>query len=232
MPADRFFIPSSLKTSSLILEGEEFHHLAKVMRVRVGETIELVNGAGELAIAEVLSLDKKSAELKILSHHSETPSEQILILAQALTRPSSLEWIVEKGTELGVTEFWLFPGERSEKKELSPSQLHRLETIILNALKQCGRLFLPKILLKRALKTWNFPAGSLFFGDVSPQAPLLIGPFSNSVVFFIGPEKGFSPAELETLHKFKAKGISLHANTLRAETAALTVLAQYYLIQQ
>jgi len=232
MPADRFFVASSLKASRISLEGEEFHHLAKVMRVRVGETIELVNGQGELATAEVVSLDKKSSELKILSYLKEAPPEQALILAQALTRPSSLEWIVEKGTELGVTEFWLFPGERSEKKELSPSQYHRLETITLNALKQCGRLFLPEILQKPALSSWSRPTGSLFFGDLSPQASRLQGPFEKRAVFFIGPEKGFSSAELETLSQFKARGISLHTNILRAETAALTILSQFYLSNQ
>ncbi|MBS0647621.1 MAG: 16S rRNA (uracil(1498)-N(3))-methyltransferase [Verrucomicrobia bacterium] len=230
MPADRFFLPVSLNTSSLSFEGEEFHHLAHVMRVRVGETIEIVNGRGELATGEVVSLDKKNAELKILSHHTEPCPEQSLILAQALTRPSSLEWIIEKGTELGVTEFWLFPGERSEKKELSPSQVHRLATMTQSALKQCGRLFLPSIVLKPALSSWQPPAGSLFFGDLSPQAPRLKGPFQNTVVFFIGPEKGFSSTETKILsEQFKAQGIRLHDNILRAETAAITALSQFYL---
>ena len=55
MPADRFFVAAPLK-NNLILDGEEFHHLAKVMRVRVGETIEIINGQGELAEAESVSL--------------------------------------------------------------------------------------------------------------------------------------------------------------------------------
>jgi RsmE family RNA methyltransferase len=59
------------------LECEEFHHLAKVMRVRVGETIEIVNGQGELAEAELLSLDKKSCELKILSHRKVPPQSKL-----------------------------------------------------------------------------------------------------------------------------------------------------------
>jgi 16S rRNA (uracil1498-N3)-methyltransferase len=227
MPADRFYLPSPLKDPVLHLEGEEFHHLAKVMRVRLGETIEIVNGQGELAEAEVISLDKKIAELKILSHETVPQPEQSVILAQALTRPSSLEWIVEKGTELGVTEFWLFPGEKSEKKDLSPTQIHRLETIVINALKQCGRLFLPKIILKPSLDKWPPPAGSLFFGDLSSAKPLQ-GPFEKTVIFFIGPEKGFSSQEIEQLGRFKAQGISLHANILRAETAALTALSQFY----
>ncbi len=75
MPADRFFIAAPLK-NNLILEGEEFHHLAKVMRVRLGETIEIVNGQGEFAEAEVTSLNTKSCELKILSHKKAPAPEQ------------------------------------------------------------------------------------------------------------------------------------------------------------
>lgn len=230
MPADRFFAPVSLK-NNLTLEGQEFHHLAKVMRVRLGETIELVNGQGEFAEAEVISLNKTNCELKILSHKKVPPPDQALILALALTRPASLEWTLEKATELGVTEIWLFPGERSEKKELSTSQRHRLETIVINALKQCGRLYLPKIILKPSLDHWQPPSGSLFFGDFSTTTPLK-GPFDKTVTLFIGPEKGFSPAETLCLReKFKAHPISLHENTLRAETAAITVLSQFSLLK-
>jgi 16S rRNA (uracil1498-N3)-methyltransferase len=231
MPADRFFVSTPLK-NNLSLEGEEFHHLAKVMRVRMGETIEIVNGQGELAKAELVSLDKQSCELKILSHQKFPPPEQSLILALALTRPASLEWTLEKSTELGATEFWLFPGERSEKKKLSDSQLHRFETILINALKQCGRLYLPKIVLKPSLQEWEPPTGSPYFGDISPQAPLLRGPFAKTVIFFIGPEKGFSPLEAQVLlEKFRAHPISLHENILRAETAAITALSQFYLVR-
>ena len=229
MPADRFFSSSSLQGPTIVLENEEFHHLAKVMRIRKGERIEMVNGKGELAEAEVISLDQKTAELKITTHHTAPQPTESVILAQALTRPSSLEWIIEKGTELGATEFWLFPGDRSEKKELSPAQLHRLETMTINALKQCGRLYLPKIVIKPLLKHWQRPAGSLFYGDPSSQIPLQ-GPFEKTVTFFIGPEKGFSPDEIDLLVQFKAQGISLHQNILRAETAPLTALSQFYLL--
>jgi 16S rRNA (uracil1498-N3)-methyltransferase len=230
MPADRFFVAAPLE-NNLILEGEEFHHLAKVMRVRIGETIEIVNGQGELSEAELISLNEKNCELKILSHKKVPPPEQSLILALALTRPASLEWTLEKATELGATEIWLFPGERSEKKELSKSQIHRLETILINALKQCGRLYLPKIVLKPPLEQWQIPSGSLFFGDFSTTAPLK-GPFDKTVTFFIGPEKGFSPAETLFLReKLKAHPISLHENILRAETAAITILSQFSLLK-
>ncbi len=227
MPADRFFAHTPLK-NNLTLEGEEFHHLAKVMRVRLGETIELVNGQGEIAKAKVISLSKTNCELKILSHKKAPLPEQTLILALALTRPASLEWTLEKATELGATDFWLFPGDQSEKKK---PQIHRLETIVINALKQCGRLYLPQIILKPPLDQWQPPSGSLFFGDFSTRAPLK-GPFDKTVTFFIGPEKGFSPAETLLLkEKFKAHPISLHENILRAETAAITALSQFSLLK-
>ncbi len=227
MPADRFFTSQPLK-STLTLEGEEFHHLSKVMRVRIGETLEIVNGQGELAEAQLISSDKNSCQLKIIAHQTAPLPSHSLILALALTRPSSLEWTLEKGTELGVTEFWIFHGERSEKKEIA--NIQRLETIMINALKQCGRLYLPKIVLKPPLDQWEPPSGSLFFGDISPQAPLLKGPFEKTVLFFIGPEKGFSSEETELLMKFKAHPISLHTNILRAETAAIAALSQFYAI--
>jgi 16S rRNA (uracil1498-N3)-methyltransferase len=230
MPAGRFFIDSDLNLPSVHLEGDEFHHLARVMRLSPGETIELVNGKGSLATAEIASLHHSRAEMTILSHHTAPPSSDSLILALGLTRPSTLEWTVEKATELGATHLLLFPADRSEKQ--SPPRTSRLHTIIISALKQCGRLFLPTLEFRPPLRQWEPPSGTLFFGDLSPTAPHLQGPFSSAITFFIGPEKGFSPAELDLLSQtFHARGISLHANILRAETAALAALSQFFLVK-
>ena len=226
MPADRFYLDQPL-TSHLAIHGEELHHL-HVMRIRKGEILEVVNGQGELVEAVVEEIDKKTATLKIVSRIKKPSPTQKLVLAQALPRFSSLEWIVEKGTELGVTEFWLFPGKLSEKTSLTTTQLHRLKTISISALKQCGRLFLPQIVIKPVLDAWDKVEGSLFYGDVQKRNTL-IGPFLNPVVFIIGPEKGFAPSEIEALRALSAQSISLHENILRAETAAITALSQFYL---
>lgn len=232
MPADRFYLDSPLDLPTLQLKGTEFHHLAHVMRIKLGQKIELVNGQGSLAIAEVSTLQRDHADLTLLSH-SHSPAPSPLILALALTRPSLLDWTIEKATELGTTQIWLFPGDRSEKNTLSPSQLLRLQTLLITALKQCGSLFLPTFQLHPPLQEWTPPTGSLFFGDLSPSAPLLQGPFSSPVIFFIGPEKGFSSQEIGILRdRFKAQGISFHPHTLRAETAAICALSQYYRVAQ
>ncbi len=227
MPIDRFFYPHSLAVPSILLEDEESRHL-NVMRIQPKEEIEVVNGQGELVKARLLSLSKKGAELEILSHAHFPPPQYELILAQALTKPASLEWIIEKGTELGATAFWLFPGDRSEKKNLTPQQEKRLHNLTISALKQCGRLYLPSIVLKPPLREWTKPQGALLFGSLSPEAPLLSGALKK-VIFVVGPEKGFSSEETIMLEQtLQAQGVKLHSHTLRAETAAITALAQLF----
>lgn len=229
MPANRFFTPLPLNQKTISLSGEELHHLT-VMRLSPEDPLELVNGMGELAQGTLLSLDKKTALIQVSHYHQEPPPKPTLILAQALPKFPLLEWIIEKGCELNVSEFWLFPGELSEKKDLSAQQTIRLNSLSISALKQCGRLFLPKILLKPPLKKWPSLPGTLLFGDTNPTASPLSPPFSDPITFCIGPEKGFSSSEITHLKTLSAKGVRLHPNILRTETAGLVALSQLYLI--
>lgn len=225
MPAERYYLDSPFLSLTVTLEGDELHHLAHVMRAKEGDTVELVNGRGVLALAAIVSIQKSEAQLKINSMHQET-KRPIVILAQAMTRQNHLEWIIEKGTELGVCAFWLFPGERSEKTEFNEERLKRLT---ISAMKQCGRLTLPALEKKPPLSAWKPIGGALYFGD--PQSKdILSKPSKEPAVFFIGPEKGFSPSEQEILRCIlKARGIKLHDNILRTETASLVALSQCYL---
>ncbi len=221
MPENRFFLEKPFsKGLTASLESEEFRHL-KVMRKNVGDTIELVNGQSQLATCKILNLQKNAATLTLLEIIEE-PAPKPLILAQALLRPSNLDLVIEKGTELGATEFWLFPTQNSEKTSLTPNQSARLRHLTISALKQCGRLDLPPIHVKPPLAKWeSFPFGAVF-GDLEASKPLRA-----PSMILIGPEKGFSPQEIALLRE-KAEGIRLHPNTLRAETAALCALSQVF----
>ncbi len=220
--SNRFFLNALFsKGANLLLEGQEFHHFAHVMRGKVGETIEIVNGKNQLAEARVEKLSKHTADLKVLSVE-EVSSKSKLVLAQALFRPARLEWLIEKAVELGVSEIWLFPAARSEKKNLSDTQLVRLEQIAISAMKQCKRLDLPKIVLYPSLH--EVPAqDTLLFGDLrtSSKPP----PASQPLTLFIGPEGGFTDEEIHYLEQKGALGIHLHQNVLRAETAAIVALS-------
>lgn len=221
MPTHRFYLKNITDT----LDGQEFHHLKNVMRARAGDLIEIVNGKGTLIQARLIDIGKNAAYFEIVKKTEEPPPSTSLILAQALTRPALLDWIIEKGTELGATEFWLFPGEQSEKKELTPHQLERLHTLIISALKQCGRLYLPTLHIKPPLSRWQKPAGTVLYGSLAPTAQP-IKKFPSPVTIVIGPEKGLTHDEQTTLEtKLGALGVTLHPNTLRAETAALCALS-------
>lgn len=228
MGANRYYFPDDLHEEKTIsLEGDEFHHLARVMRAREGETVEIINGKNSLAKAKVLSLSKTKASLSLLEVINIPPTLPQIILIQALLKPAALEWVIEKGTELGVTAFYLFPAHGSEKKELSPNQMKRLDQMRIGGIKQCGRLDLPTIEFAASLDKLSLPEGHAFFGDLRISAPLLIEMKSKSpYTLFIGPEKGFTENEIEIMEKkYGAQGVRLHPYTLRAETAAITALS-------
>ncbi|NGX45700.1 MAG: Ribosomal RNA small subunit methyltransferase E [Chlamydiae bacterium] len=224
MPDNRFFTPEPLEKGTLIsLDGDEMRHMAKVMRRGEDDRVELVNGQGALAIATIKSVSRNSAELLIEELSLEKRPEREMILAQALPQLPRLDLIIEKGTELGATAFWLFPGERSEKKELSPNQKRRLELLAISALKQSGRLFLPSIEFKPPLTEWDKPSTPLFYG--APEGPRLERPVGGAL-FLVGPGGGLSDKEKSYLSEtLKATGKSLNPNILRAETAALCALS-------
>lgn len=240
MPAERYFVLSPLNEGETIsLKDAEFHHLARVMRSRKGEQVELVNGRGALAEAVIQEIAKDHACLYIKQVQTTKPREQQIILAQALPKLNRLDFILEKGTELGVDEFWLFPGDRSVKKDVNAHQMERMNTLIVSAMKQCGRLFVPKIILKPELKKWPALEGRAFFGDINPDASLFSAqwkatPAKSSVVFFIGPESGFSDKETETLMQKGAFGVKLHQNILRTDTAPLMALSliEHWLLEE
>lgn len=122
MPHNRFFIDAPLnKGDTVLLLDDEAHHLMRVMRTPAGAVVELVNGRCVLASARVVKMDKKSVWLLVEEQHTTPYPSTPIILCQALPRFNRLEFIVEKGTELGMTELWLFPGDLSEKKLFPPT---------------------------------------------------------------------------------------------------------------
>ena len=229
MPYNRFYIHATLKEKQeILLQGEELHHL-KVCRIRIGESVEIINGKNVLAQGRLTALHPQHATLSIQRVETKPPPAQV-ILAQGLAHMNHLEWIIEKGTELGVTSFWLFPGKLSDKDTLSENQKTRLHHLMLSAVKQCGRLDLPELEFKPPLKEWAPLEGTLIFGDPAPTAPFLwkalLPTLKLPVILFIGPEAGLDKSEVaffeDTLH---ARGVRLHPHILRTETASLVGLA-------
>jgi len=224
MPVDRFFCDKPLSPKEGVDIGDkEFHHMARVLRKEAGDAVEIVNGRGALAKGRIESVGKRFCRILIEDVILGSKPKTDIILAQALTRQQKLDDIIEKGTELGVSQFWLFPGLRSEKKTLTENQRSRLSQITKSALKQCGRLWLPEIQLKSPLAQWTPQDFPIYFGDISPNAPSLTALFTQAprVLFCIGPESGFDNGEIDKLRLLGGQGVSLSPNILRAETAAI-----------
>jgi 16S rRNA (uracil1498-N3)-methyltransferase len=234
MPHNRYYLDTPFQEDqTVVVADEEFHHLTRVLRAKIGERVELVNGRWQLAQAKLVEMTKHEATLVLTQVTTAVRQKPPVILALGLTRMNHLEWTIEKGTELNAAAFWLFPGLLSEKKELKPTQTTRLNHLAIAAMKQCGRLDLPTIETKPPLLQWKPLQGTLLFGD--PQGPYpweleLRSPLPEPIVIFIGPEGGFDHRETEYFHKsLSAIGLRLSPNILRAETASLTALS---LIQQ
>jgi len=219
MPHDRFYIDAPLE-KECTLEGDEFEHLSRVMRKKEGDEIELINGRNQLAHARIESLKKRSAHLAILNCREEKPLLPPLVLVQAFPKLTNLELILQKGTELGVSTFWIFKSTLSEKKDLSENQKKRLDHIVISAMKQCGRLDRP------ALK-WGFPdplSGHIYVGTLRKGAPPLSQIAKHPATLIIGPEKGLTEEETKK-YESVGQGVSLGPYILRAETAAIAGLA-------
>lgn len=228
MPVERYYSSTPLKVhTSINLTGNEFHHLSRVMRGAKGQTIELVDGKGNLAEGIIQNIGKDKADIYIEKLHHDQNRPITIVLAQGIPKPNRIDFILEKGTELGIDEFCFFPGELSVKDDFSSHQMERMQAQTIAAMKQCGRLYLPEISIKPPLKKWGaFPSVS-FFGDTDPTAPPFLHVLKatttplSKVIFFVGPESGFSTNETDLLKKH-AQGVKLHENILRTDTASLT----------
>ncbi len=232
MTSNQFFIsrwPGSLTRFSL--EGQEHHHLFRVARVKPGNLVWLTDGQGRRLLAEVESIEEERTWLRPLKVIEETVKTRV-ILGLGLTRPAVFEFIVQKATELGVSEIQplltrrslLLPPDRLEKK------IQRWEKIAREALKQCKGGSLP--LIARPLKLDQVAgreiSGSKFYlSEDSPRyfRDILMTERRDEVYLLAGPEGGWAEEEKELMNRAGFQGLSLGSRVLRTETAVLSALS-------
>lgn len=233
----RFFLaPGAVEDDRAYLDPEESHHLVKVLRLQVGDPIELFDGTGTLHRAEILNLGKR-VETKLLStqHHDRT-EEGLIVLCQGELKGGNMDFLVEKCTELGVDRFVPFSGGRSQSRrdvERVQRRRQRRESIVKTACKQCGRLHLMQVDREvgfAELLNGNFPAHPqkivLLEKAEAPTLAEAIGRSRpTSVWLMIGPEGGFSDNEAQQTKAAGWQAASLGSLILRAETAALVSVA-------
>lgn len=231
MKEKRFYIEKELfDGQNVVLEGDEFHHLANVMRARVGDSVCLFNGNGNFYFGKITQISKKNAEILLeFSQKSEKEPKINLCIFQALAKGDKLSLIMQKITEIGASEFALFESEYCDVKANTNKQ-ERLDSISVSAAKQCGRASLVKTsgiykISEVAEQIKNFDAfyvayenedGLTLSNDLIKNKGKL-----NNVAVMIGAEGGFSESEIKLLKASVAKIVSLGERILRTETASI-----------
>lgn len=205
-----------LSADALLLDSDTEHHLRRVLRLRDGERVSVTDGAGRWLLASV-RLDGSSLQLEPTSEVVvEAASSDPFTIAVAMPKGDRLDWLVQKVTELGVDRIALLHADRSVvrwKPDRVESQLARLRRIADEACRQSRRVWRVDI-------DAPVDASTLLTGMVVAEpGGRRIGPHDRSVA--IGPEGGWSQDELEVA----ADRVSLGANILRTETAAVAVSA-------
>ncbi|HXU92481.1 MAG TPA: 16S rRNA (uracil(1498)-N(3))-methyltransferase [Gallionella sp.] len=231
----RFYCPPPLPlTDRFDLPPEAAHHASRVLRLREGDSVEIFDGIGNErrgVIAEISGKHVTVGELAATDTDRESPLR--VVLAQALSSSEKMDWVIQKATELGVTEIQPLDTERSVARLTADRAAKRMEhwrQVAISACEQCGRNVLPEIRPPLDIMAWlrqvqNAPETKLILlpqGATSLQAQ----PRPQAgVVLLIGAEGGFAPAESETAINCGFAPIRMGARVLRTETAAVAGLA-------
>lgn len=206
------------KTHDYSLSEEESKHCVRVLRLKQGSQVELLNGKGLSAIAEIDDDHPKKCRLKILSTEFFPPNKEIHLALAPTKNMDRMEWLVEKATEIGLTKLSFLKCDHNERGQL---KLDRLEKIAISAMKQSKRYYLPEITELVSFQSFveNHPNG--FIGHCYPAEKIALNLISESKVFLIGPEGDFSENEVNLALQNGYQAVSLSDFRLRTETAAL-----------
>ncbi|HVN78152.1 MAG TPA: 16S rRNA (uracil(1498)-N(3))-methyltransferase [Terriglobia bacterium] len=231
----RLYLQTPPCGESAVLSGSEAHHLIHVLRARSGDRVELIDGSGRVWTGEVAEIGPASVDLsKVTLIVEESPSSTSLILLQSLCRPDKLEWILQKTTELGITEIYLVETRRSVARiplERIEAKMDRWKKIIIGAAKQSRRetlpLLHPPVNCRSASEQANADLKILFSENQGQRnlKSLMRMKQWNSVAFSIGPEGGWTADEESQFLDNQFQPVSLGTHILRTETAAIAALA-------
>ena len=222
--SDRFFFPGPLGIGEVTLEGPEAHHLANVRRFGIGDAVTLFNGDGHEYLASVVEIGKKRVVLQVIK--VESPNRELpftLHIASALPKGDRGDFLIEKLTELGVTDVTPLIADRSVVKA-GDAKIDKLQRAVIEASKQCGRNVLLRVHPPAHWTEWCVrQSGRRFIADPKGATNRQLN--REDVIVAIGPEGGFAPQELQAATLAGWETLSLGPRILRIETAAFVAAA-------
>lgn len=219
-----FYTPD-ISTDKYILSEEESKHCSRVLRLKIKDRVNLVDGRGGFFLAEITDDHPKKTVLKVLSKKDNyNKRNHYLHIAVAPTKNiDRLEWFLEKATEIGIDEITPIICEHSERKEV---KTERLEKVVVSAMKQSLKAWCPKInpaiSFSNFIKLENQPNKYIAHCVETDKREISLDfEKEQSYVILIGPEGDFSETEINKALENRFVPITLGNSRLRTETAAL-----------
>ena len=210
------------------LNKSQSHYLAKVMRVKVGESFSLFNQSGEWE-AKINEILKGIVEFTVLKKLREKDNEKNIWLAFAPIKSNFFNFMIQKATELGVTKFVPIITDRTIVRKIN---YERIAKIIIEASEQSNRTKVPKVEKTQNLNLFlenNNNKINIIFGDLNTENQNLdpkIKKENKPICIIIGPEGDFTENEREQILKFKdVQSLKINNNILRTETAAISAIS-------
>ena len=219
--------------SSCTLEAGPSQHIARALRMDVGEALLLFDGSGAEFEATILACSKKHVEVMIGKvNEVDRDSPLAIHLGIAISRGERMDWVMQKATELGATCLTPLFTERTEVKlsaDRAEKKLRHWQQIVISACEQCGRNRLPEVVAPAALSNWLAHTSAdrklvLHHRAAKAQAATTTTT-PGSVALLVGPEGGLSAVEIEQAEAKGFASLSLGPRVLRTETAPLAAIA-------
>lgn len=238
----RYFVPpQQMEETTCFIKGQDAHHITRVMRLQTGDEVICCDGAGRSVQVAIKEITKDSVECEILREVDQNRELSIFVtIAQGLPKGDKLEWVIQKGTELGAHRFIPFSSSRTivkydSKKE--QKKVERWKKIIKEAAEQSHRSILPRI---DAVSSWKellmveADYKLVAYEDASLEVLNTSSTFAQALrqikqgehlLVIIGPEGGLEEVEVSQLQEKGFQSISLGKRILRTETASQYVLS-------
>ncbi|MDE0930014.1 MAG: 16S rRNA (uracil(1498)-N(3))-methyltransferase [Halioglobus sp.] len=232
MRTARIYTTHKLHSNTVVvLEPEPSRHLARVLRLGVGDSLTLFDGRGGEYLSSITALDKKNVQVLTGTHlQYECESPLQIHLGIALSRGERMDWIVQKSTELGINSLTplstkhtgvKLAGDRADKK------IHHWQQIAISACEQCGRNRTPAIHPLETLDDWlaSTVAECKFVLHHRADAYAAQREPPTSIALLIGPEGGLDESEIAAAEQAGYSSLKLGPRVLRTETAPLAAIA-------
>ena len=230
----QLFYSSNIKKEKIYLSNQEFIHCIKVLRKKVGDVIDVIDGRGGYYKCKIISISTEDVKASVISSEFNKKKKFGLHVAISPTKNSDRhEWFVEKSIEFGISEITFLDCDRTERNNI---RIDRLEKISLSTIKQSNQYFLPRI---NNLTNYNE-----FLSSVNRDAINIIPNLEDKstenicnylksnadICILIGPEGDFSPKEVNAAREAGFQSVSLGKNRLRTETAGVYCSSLLYYI--